>query len=117
MEIEKIIKNTLEDSIKEAIIKVATSYNSPVEAFIKEGLKKHEDKIVKLLDKAFENLLNGKDFQKEMENVLIKRLSQSILAEAGSSVQSVVSDIQRKNPVLKQEIEVAVSKIIKKYVD
>lgn len=117
MEIEKIIKNTIEDSIKEAVIKVATSYNSPVEGYIKEALSKHQEKITKLLDKAFENLLSGKDFQKEMESVLVKRLSQSILAESGASVQSVISDIQRKNPVLKQEIEVAISKIIKKYQD
>lgn len=117
MEIEKIIKNTIEDSIKESIIKVAISYNSPVGEYIKEALANHKDKITKLLDKAFENLLSGKDFQKEMEVVLVKRLSQSILAESGAGIQSVISDIQRKNPVLKQEIEVAISKIIKKYQD
>lgn len=71
--IEKIIKNSIEDSIKESIIKVATSYNSPVESFIKESLAKHESKIVKLLDKAFENLLSGKDFQKEGEQEFLEK--------------------------------------------
>lgn len=115
MKIDQIIIKGIEDSIKEGVMKVATEYNSPVREYIKEALVRHEPKIVNLLDTAFDNLLKGKDFQKELENVLIKRLSQSILAEAGSEIQSVVSTIQQKNPVLKQEIEVAISKLITKY--
>lgn len=117
MNIEKIILDSIESSLKESVLKVATDYNSPIRGFIKDAIDNNHEKIESLLDKALKNLLNGKDFQKEMESVLVKKLSQSMLAEAGSEVQSAIADIQRKNPVLKQEIEVAISKLIKKYKD
>lgn len=115
MSIDTIIQNTVNEAIKESVLKVATSYNSPVEQYIRQALTSNSEQITALLDKAFENLLKGKDFQKEVENVMTKKLAQSLLSAIPAEVSSVIDKLQSKNPVLKQEIEVAVSKLIKKY--
>lgn len=117
MKLEEEILTRAKNAIYDSITKVFTEYHNPLKTLVTNVVEENKEALEKLVSKSFKNMIEGKNFQSEMETIMTKKLAQALLSQTGSEVQSVIDKINQKNPVLKQEIEVAVSKLIKKYQD
>lgn len=113
--LEQRILETVDNSISQAITKEISGFDSPMRAIAKKVVDENSVKIKDLLSSALDSFLSSKEFKKEVDNVMMKKFAQQMLSNTSAEISSVVDKIQAKNPVLKQEIEVAIAKIIKSY--
>lgn len=113
--LEQEIIQKAKEAIYTSISSAFTGYNNPLKNMVDNVISNHSSELEKIVDKSFAGILNDKEFVKELDNVMVKKMAQAILSNLGSEVQSAIDKLQQKNPVLKQEIEVAVSKLINKF--
>ena len=114
-ELETKILNTAKEAIYNSIAQAFTGYDNPLKNMIKHVIENNEDELSIIVDKSFKKILDDNEFRKELDNVMVKKMAQAILSNLSSEVQSTIDKLQQRNPVLKQEIEIAVAKLIKKY--
>lgn len=111
MNLEENVISTVHSAITEAIkAKLASGYNSPLDALIKASVDKHSPAIQGMMDKAIQDALTG-DFATALADACTRKLAKVIIQKMEGEIEKKANDL-RGSPEFRAKLTLAVSEVI-----
>ena len=110
---DKLLFETLRDGLREGIKNsLSRSYNSPLDTFINETLKKHDKTFRDIIGEAVGSLATDAEFRRQIVDSTRHTLAKVLVQRFGGELEKQVNAL-KSDPTTRARITLAIEEIVK----
>ena len=109
--LEKQVTNVIESSIHDAMKTSLTAYGSPLNAFVNEVLKEHEQELKSLMRESLGTVVTSQDFKASVREAFSHKVARTLVENLDGAVKQA-ADKLKQDPTIKAQMVLAIQKIV-----
>lgn len=110
--IEKLILETVRDSLAKSVGDEINCYSSPVRDLSKAVIEKHKVSLFGIIDEAFSGFSNDPEFRSSIVLAVRTNMAKQLVQKFGGMIEQQVNEL-KANPTTRAKITLAIDDIIK----
>lgn len=112
MDLQKLVEQTVRESLADAVASKLGGYNSPLDAMIADVVKIHDGAFRTLLLESIGSALADHDFRRTIATAVRAKLARTLIEKFGGELEKQVNQL-KSDPTTRARITTAIDDIVK----
>jgi len=112
IDVDKTIKNSITDGIREGVKTKLTGYNSPLDKLIASAIEAHQAEFRSMLENAIASCVGNAEFREEIAQAVRHSLAKTLIQRFGGEMEKQVN-VLKSDPTTRARITLAIEEIVK----